>query len=488
MRPHYPQFILVLGLSTSLLTACSFAPKYERPAMPIPAHYKEAGKWIAVKSPVTFSSQNVPWWELYHDETLNELERKVTCSNENLKIALARFEQACAIAQVARSAYYPTVIGIANATKQQNPIPNLAGSVTDVRTTNFLIGPTFSYEIDAWGKIRNTVMASNRNEQASAFDLAAVSLSLHAELANDYFALRGDDAAQRVLDATVTAYKKAYYLTRQRHDGGAAPEIDVDQAKTQVENAKTLATEMRLQRAQLEHAIAVLTGEIPANFKLPSRKYAIKLVTLAPEFPSTLLERRPDVAAAEQRVEAANATIGVARAAFFPDFNFFAVVEMQGNQLSKLFNASSLFWALGTPVGLSLIQPLATEVLFDGYKLRALLKKAKASYFEAASNYRQTSLTAFREVEDNLVAIRRLDQEIQTQTASSIAAKRALYQANRRYRGGIATYLNVIVNENEALQSELALVNLQTRRQLASVQLIKALGGGWVLPKKQGKK
>ena len=483
MRPYYPQFLFICGLFTSLLTACSFAPKYERPAMPIPAHYKEAGKWIAVKSPVTFLSQNGPWWELYHDKTLNELEQKVTCSNENLKIALARFEQACAIVQVARSAYYPTVIGIANATKQQNPTLGLSHSVTDIRTTNFFIGPTFTYEFDAWGKIRNTVIASERNAEASAFDLAAASLSLHAELANDYFALRGDDAAQRVLDATVIAYKKAYNLTRQRHNGGAAPEIDVDQAKTQVENAKTSATDMRLQRAQLEHAIAVLTGEIPANFRLPPTKQPIKLVTLAPQFPSTLLERRPDVAATEQRVEAANANIGVARAAFFPDFNFFAVVEMQSNQLGKLFKASSLLWSLGSPAGIALIQPLVTEILFDGYKLQALLKNAKASYFEAASRYRQTTLTAFQEVEDNLVAIRRLDQEIKTQTSSSIAAKRALYQANRRYRGGIATYLDVIVNENEALQSELALVNIQTRRQLASVQLIKALGGGWNVPK-----
>ena len=483
MRLRSPRLLFVLGIFTSLLTACSFAPKYERPAMPIPAHYKEAGQWITVKSPVHFSSQNEAWWKLFHDETLNQLEQKVTCGNENLKIALARYEQACALVQVARSAYYPTVIGIANATKQQNPTLDLTGRVRSIRTKNFFIGPTFTYELDAWGKIRNAVIASDRNAQASAFDLAAVNLSLHAELANDYFALRGDDAAQRVLDATVKAYKKALYLTRKRHDGGAAPEIDVDQAKTQFENAKTMATDMRLQRAQLEHAIAVLTGEIPANFKIPPIKSAIKLVTLAPQLPSTLLERRPDVAAAEQRVEAANANIGVARAAFFPDFNFFAVVELQRNQLSSLFNASSLLWSLGSPAGVALIQPLITEVLFDGYKLRALLKKAKASYFETVSSYRQTTLTAFQEVEDNLVAIRRLDQEIQTQTTSSIAAKRALYQSNKRYSGGIATYLDVIVNENEALQSELALVNLQTRRQLASIQLIKALGGGWVTSK-----
>ena len=464
-----------------LLTACSLAPRYEPPFMPIPAHYKEAGKWISTKSPVVFKPEKGPWWTLYHDQTLNQLEQGVSVGNQNLKIALARYQEACAMVQSVRSALYPTVNGIANAVKQQIPTTIANSNFTPVSLFNtFLLGATLNYEIDAWGQIRNAVIASEHQARASSFDLAAADLSMHAELAQDYFELRGDEAAQRVLDATVVAYKKAYFLTKQRFDLGLSSEVDMDQAKTQLENAKTLATDMRLQRAQLEHAIAVLIGEIPSNFSLPVSKHSVfKDVTLIPELPSTLLLRRPDIAAAEQRVAAANASIGVARAAFFPTFNLSSLVGKQSSYLSTLFAAPSLFWALGTPAGLALAQPLVTQVMFDGYNLQALLKKAKASYYEAVSQYRQTTLVAFREVEDALVAIRRLDEEIKTQKASSFAAKRALYQANQRYKGGIATYLDVIITENEALQSELALVTIVTRRQVASLHLIQALGGGW---------
>ena len=472
---------IILSLFIMLLTACSFAPKYQTPAMSIPASYKESGTWIATKSPVHIA--NSSWWELFHDQTLNGLEQKVTCNNETLKVALAQYEEARALVQVARSAYYPSITGVGNAVRQQNSA-NVVNA-TDSRSSHnsaFLLGADLSYEVDAWGQVRNTVAASVGLARASAFDLAAVSLSMHAELARDYFMLRGDEVAQQVLDKTVVAYKKALYLTRMRHDGGAAPATDVDQAETQLENAKTLATDMRLQRAQLEHAIAVLTGEIPANFKLPSTRGAIKRVTIAPNLPSTLLEQRPDIAAAAERVRAANANIGVARAAFFPLFNLTTLLGVQSNQISNLFNASSLFWSLGALTTLAIIQPAVTQVIFDGYKLQGLLKQAKASYYEVVSAYRQTVLVAFQEVEDNLIALRRLDQEIQSQTASSKAAYRALFHANKRYSGGVATFLDVVVTENEALQSNLALVLLHTRRQVASVQLIKALGGGWGQP------
>ena len=469
---------LLLIILSIFLTACSFAPKFQTPAMPIPTDYKEMGAWIETKSPIPIANNH--WWELFHDQTLNKLEQKVTCSNENLKIALARYEEACALVQVTRSAYFPTIVGVGNAVKAQKSKTSVSTTgASGLRNSAFILGVDLTYEVDAWGQIRNAVAASNNLARASQFDLATIRLSTHAELARDYFMLRGDEAAQRVLDATVVAYRKALYLTRKRHDGGAAPATDVDQAETQLENAKTMATDIRLQRAQLEHAIAVLTGEIPANFKIHSTKSTMKRVTVLPKLPSTLLEQRPDIAAAVERVKAANANIGVARAAFFPEFELTSLLWGQSNQLSKIFNVSNLFWSLGAPTTLAIIQPAMTQIIFDGFKLQGLLKQAKASYFEVVSAYRQTVLVAFQEVEDNLVALHRLDQEIQTQTASSQAAYRALFHANKRYSGGVATFLDVVVTENEALQSELALVTLRTRRQVASVQLIKALGGGW---------
>ena len=448
--------------------------------MPIPSHYKEAGAWVKAKPSIAMAAKHRPWWTLFNDPTLNTLEQKVTCGNENLKLALGRYQEACALAQSTRSQLYPTVLGIGNATRQQN-----SGTVANSKDLPiflydiFTVGTTLNYEVDAWGRVRNAVIASERLAQASEFDLAAIDLSMHALLAADYFELRGVDAAEDVLDRTVVAYKKALYLTRQLHQGGAAPAIDVDQAITQLENVKTLAIDMHLKRAKLEHAIAVLTGEIPANFHLPPTQAPIQLVTIAPELPSTLLENRPDIAAAQARVQAANASIGVARAAFYPSFNLSSMGGYQSSNLANLLSTPSLMWALGPPSGLAFSQPAISQVLFDGYDLQAFLSKAKATYFEAVSAYRQTVLTAFQGVEDNLVAIHRLDQENQTQTRSTAAARRALYQANQRFKGGIATFLDVIITENEALQSELALVTIKTRRQVASVQLIKALGGGW---------
>lgn len=448
--------------------------------MPIPAHYIESGKWVAAKPSLVAATKGKPWWSLYKDPVLNALEQKVTCGNENLKVALARFQEACAIAQSTRSQLYPWVMGLGSGARQQNTATvNDSQGLPPFIYNTFMIGATLNYEVDAWGRIRNAVIASDSLARASRFDLAAIDLSMHAALAANYFELRGDEAAQAVLERTVVAYQKALTLTQHLHHGGAASSIDVDQAKTQLENAKTLAIDLRLRRAQLEHAMAVLVGEIPANFHIPPIRTPIQLVTISPDLPSTLVERRPDIAAAEQRVKAANATIGVARAAFFPVFNLTSMIGYKSPHLQRLVSTPNLIWALGPATGFGLMQPEINQVIFDGYNLQALLSKAKAIYYEAVSAYKQTVLIAFQEVEDNLVAIHRLDQENKTQTASTIAAMRALYQANQRYQGGITTFLDVVVIENQALQSELAQINIHTRRQLASVQLIKALGGGW---------
>jgi len=471
----------LFSLITSLLLGCSFAPKYQRPPMPIPVQYKETKGW---KPGLGLAALNKAehWWEVFDDPVLNDLENKLTVANQDLKAAFARFQEARAAVQVARSAYVPWLSGFTNANTQQTS-KHVANPNNHRRYSDLLVGGDLRYELDVWGRIRNTVAASESTAEASASDLAALTLSMHAELAADYFRLRGDEAAQRVLDDTVVAYEKALYLTRKRYSGGAAPIADVDEAQAQLENAKTLASDMRLNRAQLEHAIAVLVGEIPANFTMPSAVRKMKLVSVDPELPSTLLERRPDIAAAEQRVQAANFEIGVACAAFFPTITLTAVGGVESRSLANLFTKPSIFWSLGPPNAI-FSQPLAKVLLYDGGYLSGLLKSAKASYYETVAQYRQTVLTAFQEVEDGLAAIRWLDKEEQSQIAATAAASRALKQANDRYVGGITNYLDVIVYENLALQAELSLVDIRTRRQLASVQLIKSLGGGWNCPTK----
>lgn len=466
-----------LILALVLLTSCSFAPMYQRPLMPLPMNYKETDEWKPAQS-ATMLKKVDHWWELFNDPVLNDLEKKLTGANQNLKLAYARYQQAIATVQVERSAYYPTILGLANANRQKTS-KTVANPEPINHHSDFLLGTNFSYQVDLWGRIRNAVAASESNAEASAADLAGVALSLHAELATDYFALRGNEAAQRILDKTVIAYQKGLRLTKNRHQGGAAPIGDVDQALAQLETAKTLAADMRLQNAKLKHAIAVLIGEFPANFTMPTARTKLKLISIAPEIPSILLERRPDIAAAEQRVRAANAEIGVACAAFFPSINLTAVAGFESRSLAKLFSAPSTFWSLGAVNALSITQPLASMVFFDGGKLRGLLKSAKAIYHETVASYRQTVLTAFQEVEDSLAAIHWLDKQYSSQRIGTSASLKALDQSKKRYIGGIVNYLDVVINDNLALQSELALVDIQTRRQLASVQLIKALGGGW---------
>lgn len=468
---------MVFILPAILLTACSFAPKYQRPEMPIPAQYKETKIWKAA-SPVGRQERCERWWLAFNDDVLNGLQERLTVTNQNLQISLARFQEARALLQVSRSALYPEIFALGSADRQKTST-TVANPPTKSLYNNFLTGTDLSYEVDLWGRVRNVIAASEHATTASADDLAGVALTLHAELASNYFSLRGSEAAQAVLDKTVVAYQKALHLTKKRHSGGVSPIADVDQAITQLENAKVLAEDMHLKRAQFEHAIAILVGDLPVNFQMPVARAKINFISITPELPSSLLERRPDIAAAEQRVIAANAQIGVARAAFFPAFNLSSIIGFQSKTLANIISKPSLFWSLGPVNVLNLTQPMIGLVLFDGGNLHGQLNHAKASYFETVAQYRQTVLTAFRDVEDNLVAIRQLDKENISQTRATLSAMRALKQAKNRYVGGIITYLDVVVNENIALQAELASIDIKTRRQLASVQLIKALGGGW---------
>lgn len=479
------------------LNQCSLAPRYQRPSLPIPTAYKESNiTWKnSAKKPYFI---NLSWWKMYGDPILNQLESQLCFNNQSLKAALARLEEARALAGVARAAFFPTINGIGNINRVHTSetiansprlipssglIPSLSNQHRVAPFNDNLLTSVLNYEVDIWGKVRDQVANANFLAAASASDLAALRLSLEAELAGTYFQLRGADAAQEALDKMVIAYRRSYNLTLNRFKGGASSSLDVDEALTQLEATKTLAADMHLIRAKYEHAIAVLVGKAPSCFNLkPKYPSLLHSVNIYPALPATLLERRPDIAAAEQRVFAANARIGVSRAAFFPDINFGAALGFESAKLSTLFETPSLIWALG-PSALALFNritmPVITQTIFDGGRLIYLNKAAWAEYSEVIANYRQTVLTAFQEVEDNLVALRQLDREKKTQAWAFQAAQRAVQQALYQYKGGLTTYLNVSVVQTMALQNQLNLIDVSTRRHLASVQLIKALGGGW---------
>ena len=492
--------ILLSSLFLLTLTNCSFAPKIQRPDMGIPPAYREPlpqnkhVKWVAVH-PQKLRLDTSAWWKMYHDPILNKLESQVSNSNQDIRVSLARFDAARAELIGARAAYFPKIIGVANTYRQQlshssaatSRATSAANNGTFINNLtlyndNLLIGNIY-YELDVWGRVRNSVAYSRDLFHASAAEVSVIALSMHAQLASAYFSLRGYDAAQRVLDDTVNAYQKAYDLTRRRYHGGADPVGNVDQALTQLETAKTAAADTHLKRAQVEHAIATLIGRLPAAVRIKPQSYKNKRVTIAPDLPSTLIERRPDIAAAALRIQAANANIGVARAAFFPQFNLTAGLGLESASLSHLLSHPSLVWALGSTTATALLNsgnmPLLTQLIFDGGKIKALTEQAIAEYFEMVAQYRQTVLTAYQEVEDNLVALRQLDQEYTTQSTAVRAARHALTQETYRYKEGLTDYLPVVIAENTALQAQLELVDISTRRQMASVMLIKALGGGW---------
>ena len=466
-------------ITTLSLTHCSFAPTYHRPTLEIPPSYKEQGKWLSAKP----KALNDTWWTLYSDATLNDLEQQVNVSNQTIKVAFERYEQAKASANVVRSALFPNITGIANANRTQmsktitNPFPITL-------TNDYLVAADLTYEVDVWGKIRNMLAAAKSLARASKADLGVVQLSMQAELATDYFMLRSADASQLILDNIVKAYKKGLFLTRQRFHGGLVSAIELDQAENQLNTAETFAADMHLQRHQLEHAIATLIGKPPASFELePVTHFYYNAVLINPNLPSTLLERRPDIASAEEQVRAANATIGVARAAFFPDINIAADIGFESKALSSLFKAPSLIWALGPSTSASAFTqsgPLVNQTIFDGGRLINLDRQAWSHFSETVANYRQVVLNALQNVEDNLTAMRQLNIENKKQSLATAAAERALQQEIYRYRGDLASALDVITLQVPALQNELASINIRTRHQLASVQLIKALGGGWI--------
>jgi NodT family efflux transporter outer membrane factor (OMF) lipoprotein len=454
------------------VNACSFAPVYKVPqSAATPPLYKETADWKRAQ-PNDETSRG-SWWVIFNDAELDTLERKTQNANQNLKAALARLQQARADTRIARADFFPSVSALATAARgrvSSNSPTYTAGEPTE--GNDFALEADLSYEVDLWGRVRNEVASARATQQASAADLASLGLSIQAELAADYFGLRSYDTQQQLLDKTVEDYAKSLELTQTLFDGGAAALSDVAQAKAQLHGAETQAADIRLLRAQLEHAIAVLAGENPSNFALPVNPLPASITPPAidPGLPSALLERRPDVAEAERRVAAANAQIGVARAAYFPQFTLTGSGGYNSVHSADWIAAPSLFWSIG---------PQVTLPIFEGGRLVAQTEKAKAAYSEQVATYRNTVLIAYQDVEDNLVALRRLDDESATEAAAVEATGTALQLSQDRYTAGIVTYLEVATTETEALQAQLSAISIQARRLTAAVKLVKALGGGW---------
>jgi NodT family efflux transporter outer membrane factor (OMF) lipoprotein len=460
---------ILISVLTIALTGCMVGPKYARPSVPTaPADtYKEADGWKTAQP--SERVQRGPWWEMFGDPQLNALEDQLTASNQDLKVAQARFQQARAQVRFNRAALYPTIStapSIASIRDSGNQ-PYLPATST---TGEFILPFDLSYEFDVWGRVRRTVAASREEAQATAADLQTVSLSLHAELAYDYFELRSADAQKQLLDDTVKAYQESLQLTTNRFEGGAAPKSDVAQAQTQLQTTMVQATDIAVQRSQFEHAIAILIGKPPAAFSLPASPQNLQPPDISAGLPSQLLERRPDIAAGERRVAEANEQIGIARAAYFPTITLSAAAGLEGNSITNWFTWPSRFWAVG---------PSALETLFDAGRRRATTEAARANYDATVASYRETSLTALQQVEDNLAALRILEQEARQQQTATASAQESLQIFNDRYIGGADPYLQVLTAQTIALQNERNDVDILRRRMDASVLLVKALGGGW---------
>jgi NodT family efflux transporter outer membrane factor (OMF) lipoprotein len=466
--------LLACGVVAPLMIAgCMVGPNYVRPTAPVPSNYKENPNF-AIAQPNAAMAKGA-WWEIYDDPQLNSLEEQLAVSNLSLQAAQARFEQARAAVRISRSALYPTASGglsvSRNRVSRNRPLASSSGAAD---YSDFSIPVDASYEADVWGRVRRTVEASRSEAQASAADLASLDLTLHAELALDYFALRGLDAQKQLLDSTVISYQKALDLTQTRYRGGLASAVDVAQAQTQLETTRAESIDVEVQRAQFEHAIAVLIGKPPAEFSLPLSPLTAPPPVAPVGLPSELLQRRPDIAAAERRVQEANANVGVARAAYFPNITLTGAGGFESTSIGTLLQGPSGLWALGGQ---------AAEVLFDGGLRRGVSQQARSAYDESVDNYRQTILNAFQEVEGNLAALRILQQEAQTQSDAVAAAQHSLTLSETRYRGGVTNYLEVTTAQTAALANEVTAVNLLSRRLSASVLLVKAIGGGWNVSK-----
>jgi NodT family efflux transporter outer membrane factor (OMF) lipoprotein len=455
-------------LFTLAVSACANRAPYHAPAPPeTPSAFRETADWKSAQ-PADHTIRGA-WWELFDDPQLNALETQIDVNNETLKAQHARFLQARAAIGAARANGYPQITSAPSITRTRTS-GNRPEATQHQGNADFLLPVDASYEADVWGRIRGIVASARATAQASAADLETVRLSLHAELALDYFELRGIDAERQILEQAVTAYERALELTRARFTGGIASQADVAQAETQLETTRAQGADLLVRRTALEHAIAVLAGKPPASLQLGPLPLTAEPPAIPGGLPADVLERRPDIAGAERRVAAANADFGVARAAFFPRLLLTASAGFESSSLGTWLSGLSTFWSAG---------PAAVATIFDGGRRRSVSDQARAGYEATVADYRATVLTAFQEVEDNLAALRILRQEADIQAAAVAAADRSLALATNRYRGGVASYLEVISAQNAALTSQRTAVTILSRRLSASVLLIKALGGGW---------
>lgn len=460
-----------------LSASCSVGPSYKRPSAPVPPAFKEEGpppaatpgEWRPAEP-----REAIPrgkWWEVFGDPALDALEEQVSVSNQNVGQAEAAYRAARAVARGARADFFPAITGSASASRSQGSAHSTPGVTgTSAPANLFDVSADVSWELDVWGRIRRNVEAGVAAAQASAADLESARLSFQAELATDYFTLRGVDAEKDLLETTAAAYEKALKLTTDRFHQGVVSGVDVAQAQTQLSTTRAQATDLSLTRAQLEHAIAVLVGKPPAELSIPTLPLTEAPPSIPSEIPSELLERRPDVAAAERQVAAANARIGVAVAAYFPTLGLTGSGGYGSSTISTLFTLPSRFWSLGASL---------VGTIFDAGKRRAAKEQAEAANDATVAAYRQSVLAAFEQVEDDLAALRILSEEAAQQADAIAAAEHALTLAETRYRGGITSYLEVITAQSAALADEKTSVELRIRRMTAAVDLVKALGGGW---------
>ncbi|WP_206997153.1 efflux transporter outer membrane subunit [Trinickia mobilis] len=461
---------LCIGLAVAaLLSGCSLAPVYRVPPTAMPTAFKESGNWQLAKP-----ADRIPrdaWWSVYRDPMLDQLESQVAKANPTVAAAVARHDEAMDYLDVQRSGLFPTIGAGAQVQRdrQSDNRPLRGGGEPDVYDADTL-DVSLNYDVDLWGRVRNEVAAGKAAAQASADDLASVRLSLQASLANAYFDLRGLDEQQRLLADTIKTYQRALQLTESRHAGGIASDLDVSRAQTQLESAQAQAEDVKAHRALYEHAIATLIGVPASNFSLAPDTAAAYLPSVPAGIPAALLQRRPDIAAAERRVAQANAKIGVAKAAFFPDLSLGLDGGYQSDTFSPWIAAPNEIWSIG---------PNLVATLFDGGLREALTQHARAKLAENGAQYKETVLQAFQQVEDNLALEHHLGDEAARESEALESARRTLKLSMSRYRDGVVSYLEVVTAQTTELQTEIVDLNLNTQRLVASVGLIEALGGGW---------
>ena len=459
---------LVPLAAATALAGCMVGPDYVRPSAPVPDAYKEMEGWKRAEP--RDAIERGRWWEMFGDRELDALAARVDISNQNIRLAEANYRQAQALTEQARAGLFPTVGAGTSVIRSKSPSLSNQPSFATGAVNNYNLNLNASWELDLWGKVRRAIEAGEANWQASAADLESARLSAQASVAQNYLALRVVDVQRRVLEETVAAYQKTLDLTQNRYAAGVAARVDVVQAEVQLKSVQAQLIDLGVDRALLEHAIATLIGEPASTFSIARAPLVAVLPTIPVGVPSELLERRPDIAAAERSVAAANAQIGVAQAAFYPTLTLSAAGGFRSTSFTDWLTAPSRFWSLGAALA---------QNIFDGGLRRAVSDQAIAAYDGQVATYRQTVLASFQDVEDNLASLRILEEEGGLQDAAASGARVSVELTTNQYKAGIVSYLNVIAAQTIALNNERTAVNIQGRRLVASVLLVKALGGGW---------